>query len=78
MRRERQPGERFGDFTIRAGFVARTGNGRDFHANIGSAEGGMNAPLRHPVPAATQRIAPLARLPLFFSLDRQARGDCGR
>ena len=31
----RQKGERFGDFTIRAGFVAATGNGRDFHANIG-------------------------------------------
>ena len=31
---QRQPGERFGEFTIRAGFVARTGNGRDFHANI--------------------------------------------
>ena len=65
---QRQPGERFGEFTIRAGFVARTGNGRDFHANVRSAERGMNAPLRHPVPAATQRIAPLARLPLFFAL----------
>jgi sulfite reductase (NADPH) hemoprotein beta-component len=32
---ERRPGERFGDFTIRAGFVAATGNGRDFHANTG-------------------------------------------
>jgi sulfite reductase (NADPH) hemoprotein beta-component len=32
---ERQSGERFGDFTIRAGFVAKTGNGRDFHANVG-------------------------------------------
>jgi sulfite reductase (NADPH) hemoprotein beta-component len=32
---DRQKGERFGDFTIRAGFVAATGNGRDFHANIG-------------------------------------------
>ena len=31
---ERQKGERFGDFTIRAGFVAATGNGRDFHANV--------------------------------------------
>jgi sulfite reductase (NADPH) hemoprotein beta-component len=31
----RQWGERFGDFTIRAGFVAVTGNGRDFHANVG-------------------------------------------
>jgi sulfite reductase (NADPH) hemoprotein beta-component len=30
----RQPGERFGEFTIRAGLVARTGNGRDFHANV--------------------------------------------
>jgi sulfite reductase (NADPH) hemoprotein beta-component len=33
---ERQAGERFGDFTIRAGFVAATGNGRDFHANTGA------------------------------------------
>jgi len=32
---ERQKGERFGDFTIRAGFVAATGNGHDFHANSG-------------------------------------------
>ena len=32
---ERQKGERFGDFTIRAGFVEKTGNGADFHANIG-------------------------------------------
>jgi sulfite reductase (NADPH) hemoprotein beta-component len=31
----RQRGERFGDFTIRAGFVAATSNGRDFHANTG-------------------------------------------
>jgi sulfite reductase (NADPH) hemoprotein beta-component len=30
---QRQPDERFGEFTIRAGFVAQTGNGRDFHAN---------------------------------------------
>jgi sulfite reductase (NADPH) hemoprotein beta-component len=33
---ERKPGERFGAFTIRAGFVAATGNGRDFHANTGA------------------------------------------
>jgi sulfite reductase (NADPH) hemoprotein beta-component len=32
---ERQPGERFSAFAIRAGFVAATGNGRDFHANTG-------------------------------------------
>jgi sulfite reductase (NADPH) hemoprotein beta-component len=32
---QRHPGERFGDFAIRAGFVERTGNGRDFHANAG-------------------------------------------
>jgi sulfite reductase (NADPH) hemoprotein beta-component len=32
---ERQTGEHFGDFIIRAGFVAATGNGRDFHANTG-------------------------------------------
>src|SRR6516162_8108926 len=28
----RRTDEHFGDFVIRAGFVARTGNGRDFHA----------------------------------------------
>jgi sulfite reductase (NADPH) hemoprotein beta-component len=33
---ERENGERFGDFTIRAGFVAATGNGVDFHANTGA------------------------------------------
>jgi sulfite reductase (NADPH) hemoprotein beta-component len=33
---ERQPGERFGDFTIRGGFVAQTSNGADFHNNTGS------------------------------------------
>jgi sulfite reductase (NADPH) hemoprotein beta-component len=33
---ERKIGEHFGDFVIRAGFVARTGNGRDFHANVGA------------------------------------------
>jgi sulfite reductase (NADPH) hemoprotein beta-component len=32
---ERKPDERFGDFVIRAGFVAATGNGRDFHLNTG-------------------------------------------
>jgi sulfite reductase (NADPH) hemoprotein beta-component len=30
---QRQPGERFGDFAIRAGLVANTGYGPDFHAN---------------------------------------------
>ena len=29
---ERMAGERLGDFVIRAGFVAQTGNGADFHA----------------------------------------------
>jgi sulfite reductase (NADPH) hemoprotein beta-component len=33
---ERQKGERFGDFTIRAGFVAATTNGTDFHNNTGA------------------------------------------
>jgi sulfite reductase (NADPH) hemoprotein beta-component len=33
---ERTPGERFGDFVIRAGFVARTTNGLDFHADAGA------------------------------------------
>ena len=34
--RERQKGEHFGDFCVRAGFVAASGNGRDFHANTGA------------------------------------------
>ena len=34
--RERQKAERFGDFCIRAGYVAASGNGRDFHANTGA------------------------------------------
>jgi len=33
---ERTPGERLGDFVIRAGFVARTTNGLDFHAAAGA------------------------------------------
>jgi sulfite reductase (NADPH) hemoprotein beta-component len=32
---ERRPGEPFGAFVIRAGFVAASGNGRDFHAHTG-------------------------------------------
>jgi sulfite reductase (NADPH) hemoprotein beta-component len=36
----RGAGEHFGDFVIRAGFVARTGNGRDFHANAGARRAG--------------------------------------
>ncbi len=31
---QRNAGERFGDFCIRAGFIAATTNGRDFHANV--------------------------------------------
>jgi len=31
---EREEGERFGDFVIRAGYVAETREGKDFHANI--------------------------------------------
>jgi sulfite reductase (NADPH) hemoprotein beta-component len=34
--KEREPAERFGDFAIRAGFVAKTANGADFHANSGA------------------------------------------
>ena len=29
--RERNPGERFGDFVIRAGYVKATRQGKDFH-----------------------------------------------
>jgi sulfite reductase (NADPH) hemoprotein beta-component len=36
----RTAGEHFGDFVIRAGFVARTGNGRDFYANVGARRAG--------------------------------------
>ena len=32
----RNPGERFGDFLVRAGHVARTTNGPDFHENTGA------------------------------------------
>jgi sulfite reductase (NADPH) hemoprotein beta-component len=32
---DREPEERFGGFVIRAGFVAATTNGADFHANTG-------------------------------------------
>jgi sulfite reductase (NADPH) hemoprotein beta-component len=32
--RERETGERFGDFVIRRGYVAPTSSGRDFHANL--------------------------------------------
>jgi sulfite reductase (NADPH) hemoprotein beta-component len=31
---ERQKGERFGDFVIRAGHIAASGNGAEFHANV--------------------------------------------
>jgi sulfite reductase (NADPH) hemoprotein beta-component len=31
---DRQNRERFGDYVIRAGFVAASGNGADFHANV--------------------------------------------
>lgn len=34
---KREKGERFGDFVIRAGFVAATGNGHDFHDNVRAA-----------------------------------------
>jgi sulfite reductase (NADPH) hemoprotein beta-component len=34
--RERLPGERLGDFVIRAGFLAHTENGKDFHADAGA------------------------------------------
>jgi sulfite reductase (NADPH) hemoprotein beta-component len=33
--RERDRGERFGDFVIRKGYVAPTTSGADFHANLG-------------------------------------------
>jgi sulfite reductase (NADPH) hemoprotein beta-component len=33
---QRSAGEHFGDFVIRAGYVAATSNGRDFHANTGA------------------------------------------
>jgi sulfite reductase (NADPH) hemoprotein beta-component len=34
--RERDVGERFGDFVIRKGYVAPTTSGADFHANLGA------------------------------------------
>jgi sulfite reductase (NADPH) hemoprotein beta-component len=33
---ERNESERFGDYVIRAGFVAQTGNGPDFHKDVGA------------------------------------------
>ena len=32
--KERQKGERFGDYAIRSGAIAASGNGTDFHANV--------------------------------------------
>jgi sulfite reductase (NADPH) hemoprotein beta-component len=32
--RQRESGERVGDFVIRKGYIAPTTSGRDFHANI--------------------------------------------
>lgn len=32
--KNRNEGERFGDFVVRAGYVAESGNGADFHANL--------------------------------------------
>jgi sulfite reductase (NADPH) hemoprotein beta-component len=34
--RERKDGEHFGDYTLRAGFIAATVNGADFHQNTGA------------------------------------------
>jgi sulfite reductase (NADPH) hemoprotein beta-component len=34
--REREPNERFGEFVLRAGFVAKTANGADFHVDTGA------------------------------------------
>jgi sulfite reductase (NADPH) hemoprotein beta-component len=34
--KEHESGEHFGEFVIRAGYVAKTGNGADFHANTGA------------------------------------------
>jgi sulfite reductase (NADPH) hemoprotein beta-component len=44
----RKAGESFGDFVIRAGIVARTERGLDFHANTGPQRG---------APAVLDRIA---------------------
>src|SRR3954468_23153836 len=42
--KKRRKGERFSDFLIRTRRIARTGNGRDFHANIGPLQ--ASAPQR--------------------------------
>jgi len=34
--KNREHGEHFGEFVIRAGYVAKTANGADFHANVGA------------------------------------------
>ncbi len=37
--REREEGEKFGDFVIRTGYVAKTIQGTDFHKNVGNVTG---------------------------------------
>lgn len=39
----REKGEHFGEFAIRAGFVAKTSNGADFHANTGALKAAVAA-----------------------------------
>ncbi len=69
---ERQPGERFGDFTIRAGFVAATSNGADFHANAGrAAMSGCRPPTARNARAAHGRAGAAAGVPVAHW---QARG----
>ena len=36
--KDRQKGEHFGDFVIRAGIVAETKAGKEFHQNVGPLE----------------------------------------
>jgi sulfite reductase (NADPH) hemoprotein beta-component len=40
---ERTEDERFSDFVIRAGIIAKTSNGRDFHHNVGPHHGHSHA-----------------------------------
>ena len=74
----RQPGERFGEFTIRAGFVARTGNGRDFHANVGKAARRMNAITLAACRRPTRRAWRAGASAGVLRARRQARDGRGR
>ncbi len=65
--REREPGERFGEFVIRAGLVARTPQRRGFPREHRRAESRVTG-TRTPSEARPPRMEALARLPVFYAL----------